>query len=92
MRSEIAAVTETLAQSGGLLADQVEVHVGDIVRLRGHIVRITRINRKTYSGVIHAPDNRNLDGWPIKADRADLREIIERAGESLGESLGGEEK
>ena len=77
VRSEIAELTEHIAQAGGLVADQVEVHVGDLVNLRGFTVRITRVNRKTYSGVIVAPDNRGLDGWPGKWDRADLRGIVQ---------------
>jgi hypothetical protein len=94
VRSEIAELAEHIEQAGGLVADQVEVHVGDLVNLRGDTVRVTRVNRKTYSGVIVAPDNRNLDGWPGKWDRADLRGIIQRAGETseTSETSGREEQ
>ena len=91
VRSEIAELTEAIEQAGGLLADQSDVGVGDLVNLRGLTVRVTRVNRKTYSGVIVAPDNRNLDGWPGKWSRADLRGIVRRAGET-GESQRGREE
>ena len=94
VRSEIAELTEAIEQAGGLLADQSDVGVGDLVNLRGLTVRVTRVNRKTYSGVIVAPDNRNLDGWPGKWNRADLRGIVRRAGETTetGESQRGREE
>ncbi len=78
VRSEIAELTEAIEAAGGLVADTLTVNVGDIVDLRGFMVRVTRVNPKTYSGVIVAPDNRNLDGWPGKWDRTDLRGIVQR--------------
>ncbi len=88
IRGEIGELEAKIAEAGGLLADAIEVHPGDLVNLRGYTVRVTRVNPKSYSGVIVAPDNRGLDGWKGKWDRTDFRGIVRRKDEppTLGES------
>lgn len=79
VRAEIAELEQAIEDAGGLLADHTEVHKGDLVNLRGYTVRVTRVNPKSYSGVIVMPENRGLNGWKGKWDRTDFRGIVRRA-------------
>jgi uncharacterized protein DUF3560 len=81
VRAEIAELEQAIEDAGGLLADHTEVHPGDLVNLRGYTVRVTRVNPKSYSGVIVMPENRGLNGWKGKWDRTDFRGIVRRADE-----------
>lgn len=79
---EIEKLEAAIAEAGGLLADRLKVHKGDLVRLDGSEVLITRVNAKTFSGVVASG---GAKGWSMKWDRSRLQGIIRRADGSVPE-------
>jgi hypothetical protein len=80
LRAEIAEGEADLTAAGGLKADVLVVAVGDVIRIKGHVVRVSRVNPKSYSGTILLGGARGMDG---KWDQSHLRSIIARAGDAL---------
>lgn len=67
---------ERIAAAGGIAADRLDPHIGDLVRIRGFVGTVERINPKTYTVRLRP------DGWILKLEHTWLTEIIQRAGES----------
>jgi hypothetical protein len=74
-RSDIAREEATLAELGG--APEIEVSKGDVIEVRGHVVRVARANRKTISGLIIQGGAAGMSG---KWDRSWLQRVISKAG------------
>lgn len=75
LREEIAGLETELAAAGGLPADHLDLHPGDIVQVRGHAERIVKVNRKTITVAadIIAP------GWTLKYDLSFVEAVLKRA-------------
>lgn len=76
-RAQIAEDQEKLEAAGGLKADQLDVAVGDVVRINGHAVRIDKVNAKTYGGTIVAGGAAGMSG---KWDRSKVTAMIAKGG------------
>lgn len=70
---ELNEARAALAETGGIAADHVEIHVGDIVDMAWCTLEVTRVNRKTISG-------KHVDGpfkdWARAVDRSKFRRVI----------------
>lgn len=75
LRDEIAELQSAIAEAGGLLADRTEVAVGDIIRIRGFVGTVVRINPKTYTVNVQ-------NHWPLKLEKTWLQGIVQKAGEA----------
>lgn len=74
--AEIDAERAKLADAGGIAADALAPRVGDVVRIKGFIARVDRVNAKTLRCVIVEGGARGMGGnW----DKSWLQEIISRA-------------
>jgi hypothetical protein len=76
LKQRIAQDEAALAALPPLPCAQLTVQVGDLVDVRGHVVRVSRVNAKTYSGTIERGGAAGMSG---KWAHADLRSIIEGA-------------
>lgn len=70
---EIAEAREALATAGGLAIDTVQITTGDIIRIKGWVVQVSRVNPKTISGTIIEGGAAGMSG---KWDRSHFQEII----------------
>jgi hypothetical protein len=72
-RADIAREEAALAEIGG--APKVEVAKGDVVEIRGHIVRVERVNPRTIAGTIIRGGAEGMHGrW----DRSWLKGVVSR--------------
>ena len=79
LRAEIAENQAQLAATGGLKADRLEVKVGDVIGVHGGFaVRVSRVNPKSYSGMIVAG---GAAGHTGKWERSEVSSVVARAGE-----------
>ncbi len=55
LAAEITRLEQALEAAGGLPADSIDLQKGDLILIHGHLVEITRLNRKTISGYLASP-------------------------------------
>jgi hypothetical protein len=73
LRQDLSRAREELDAAGGIPADSMNLKPGDVVRVKGHVAKVVRVNRKTVTvqSVYMA--------CPLKYDKGFVTEVISRA-------------
>ncbi len=72
LREEIARNEAELAEAGGLPVERLQFGPGDIIRVKGHVAKVVRVNRTTVSV-------ESGFSWPLKYDLSFVQEVVKRA-------------
>jgi hypothetical protein len=76
LRAQVALNEQLLAGAGGIAADNLTVHPGDVIAIKGWTVKVTRVNPKTITGLIIKGGASGMTG---KWDKSHLQQILERS-------------
>ena len=72
LQNEISRLDAELKERGGIPADSLDIQKGDIVLINGHLMKIKRANKNTFTCLDMHVTYANGKPWELQLDRSQL--------------------